>query len=109
MKSPRCGHSMERKKGRKTRREKFVCDNPPCIHVVIDERRRIFKAFIEDLTDEGPIFIPLALPELKKACERLNLALEAGMREATVDETDYLARKYLGITDVFVVGGENNE
>ncbi len=71
---------------------KFECEAPPCIHVVVDDRRKIFRVFIED--EES--IVPVDSRILVEACERLRQVLEAGYREAKDDvNEDYLARKYL--------------
>ena len=67
----------------------YQCPEPPCIHIVVDERRRVFKVFIEDYD----MIIPIPVEELSKACNRLR-GIEK-LREAYGDEVDYLARRYL--------------
>ncbi|MEB3817037.1 MAG: hypothetical protein LRS46_03750 [Desulfurococcales archaeon] len=70
--------------------EPYKCGNPPCLHVVLDRRRRIFKIFLEDY--DG-LVIPVPLQEIKRVCSRLREL--SGFREASGEEIDYLARKYL--------------
>ena len=70
--------------------EGYRCPEPPCIHVVYDRRRGIFKVFLEDY--DG-LIIPIPLNTLKKACDSVRAM--KGLREASGDEVDYLARRYL--------------
>jgi hypothetical protein len=73
--------------------ETYTCKSYPCIHIVIDDRRKIFKVFIEDYD----YIMPIELSKLREACEKL--ASDPRLkryREAKEDEEDYLARKYLG-------------
>ncbi len=77
------------KRGTKT---VYRCDNPPCIHIVVDERRGIYKVFVEDYDR----IIPIPGKELAKACSKLASSVSRGrLREATEGETDFLARRYL--------------
>ncbi len=69
---------------------RYRCTDPPCLHIVIDERRGIFKIFLEDY--DG-LIIPIPVNTLKRACS--SLSETEGLREALDDEVDYLARKYL--------------
>jgi len=69
---------------------RYKCTNPPCIHVVVDSRRGIFKVFLEDY--DG-LVIPIPLQALRRACSALSEV--SGLREASGDEVDYLARRYL--------------
>lgn len=72
------------------------CENPPCLHVIYDYRRRIYKVFVEYLEDDEPIYMPLRSEELREAYKDVYLLLGEGFREADSDETDFLARRYLG-------------
>jgi len=70
----------------------YECREHPCIHVVIDRRKGIFKVFIEDYDR----IIPLSFEELVKAWTIVSgEALGKKLREARNNEVDYLARKYL--------------
>jgi len=72
----------------------YECSEPPCVHVVVDERRKIFKIFIEDYD----IIIPLPFEKAVEACRKISVVEELasqGYREAHGDDTDYLARRYL--------------
>jgi len=71
----------------------YYCDAPPCIHVVYDERRKIYRVFIEE-SDGGLVSIPVS--KLEKACNELSWLKSRGYREADMAETDFLARRYLG-------------
>ncbi|MCE4600634.1 MAG: hypothetical protein F7C38_03615 [Desulfurococcales archaeon] len=87
---------MKKKRGSEPRRT-LQCDNPPCIHVVYDERRRIYAIFIE--FDEENIF-PIEAEMLEAACRDLAKARGMGLREANPQETDFLAVKYLNARPV---------
>ncbi len=79
-------------KGKRKSTPRFECEAPPCIHVVADERRKIFRVFIED--EES--IVPVDSKVLAEACEALQRVRELGYREAKDDvNEDYLARKYL--------------
>ncbi len=88
-------------KAKKNRRSKeaplpkdYECREPPCIHVVVDERRKIFKIFVEDYD----IIIPVPFEKAVEACRKIRIVEELasqGYKEAYGDETDYLARRYL--------------
>ncbi|BAF34814.1 hypothetical protein APE_2021a [Aeropyrum pernix K1] len=74
----------------------YRCDNPPCIHVVVDSRRKIFKVFLEDYN----VIAPIPFDKVIAACEDVktlkNLVENEGFREAEAEDVDMLARKYLG-------------
>ncbi len=72
--------------------ESYKCRDPPCIHIVFDDRRKLFRVFIEDYD----YIIPIDLSKLKKICEMLaeDHRLKR-YREASYEEEEYLARKYL--------------
>lgn len=74
----------------------YRCDEPPCMHVVFDERKKILQVFFED----EEYITPVPVKVLLKACEDLKRALEMGCREASGIEVDELARKYLNATPV---------
>lgn len=82
---------MPKRRGKR----RFTCEDPPCIHVVYDERRKIFAVFIE--FDSENIY-QLRAEELEKACQYMSEVRQARYREARFDETDYLATRYLGAT-----------
>ncbi len=78
--------------GRRGVKTSYRCDEPPCIHVVIDERRGIYKVFVEDYDR----IIPISTQELARACNMLTSSISRGrLREADEGETDFLARRYL--------------
>jgi hypothetical protein len=79
--------------------EKHECRRPPCIHIVVDERRRIFKIFVEDYNVIAPVPIEAAREACRKLRE-LESLISRGYREAEGDEIDFLARKYLGAEPV---------
>lgn len=74
----------------------YRCDEPPCIHVVIDERKRLVQVFFED----EEYITPVPLKVLLRACEDIKKAMGLGAREASGAEVDELARKYLDATPV---------
>lgn len=73
----------------------YKCEQPPCIHVVFDNKKKLFKIFVEDYN----IIIPVPLEKALEACQLIaragELADNEGYREAWGDDIDYLARKYL--------------
>jgi len=71
---------------------KYVCKKPPCIHVVVDWRRKIYAVFLEDA--EGEV-IQLPSSEVKKACEYIKDIQTKKLEEARNDDVDLLAEKYL--------------
>ena len=75
--------------------EDYTCNDPPCIHVVYDEHRKIFKVFVEDYN----VIIPIPVERFIQACGKLRDLRSKqggkGYREAVHEEVDYLARKYL--------------
>lgn len=74
--------------------EKYVCNVYPCIHVVIDYRRKKFAAFIET-ADEGFFYIKAS--EVLVAADRIESLLKKHFREATGDEIDEIAERELGL------------
>ncbi|MCE4602328.1 MAG: hypothetical protein F7C08_03750 [Desulfurococcales archaeon] len=76
---------------KKRSKKVYNCLEPPCIHVVVDERKGIFKVFVEDYD----LIIPIPIEEISRACRSLEEELGHASREAYGDEVDYLARKYL--------------
>ncbi|MCE4624838.1 MAG: hypothetical protein F7C35_03120 [Desulfurococcales archaeon] len=92
---------MSKKRRGRAAKPVYKCEEPPCIHVVIDTHKKRFKVFIEDLYDDSIIVTPISAETLMKACEKLREALEGGFREAsTTDEVDDLARKYLNVSPI---------
>lgn len=87
---------MKGKHGSGSKRS-LQCVNPPCIHVVYDERRRIYAIFVE--VDEENIF-RVEAGMLESACRELARAKDMGLREASLQETDFLAIKYLNARPV---------
>ncbi len=69
------------------------CREPPCIHVVKDDRKKVLAVFYED--SEGSI-VWIPIDRLSKACKELNELLSKGYREASGTEIDKMAAKYLG-------------
>lgn len=72
--------------------EAYRCREAPCIHVVIDDNRGVFKVFVED----RDVIIPVPLERVRELCERLvALRSKQGLREANERECDFLAKRYL--------------
>ena len=83
---------------RRERRPSYECDEPPCIHVVFDERRKIYKIFVEE--SDGTI-VAIPLNKMSGACSLLEELVKEGFREAIDDyEVDFLARRYLKVVPV---------
>lgn len=83
------------------RKKRYPCPEPPCIHVVFDERRKIFRVFIEDQYEGGETIVTtIPADRLRRACAELRGVEEMGYREADDNETDFLARRYLHITRI---------
>jgi len=73
------------------------CDDPPCVHVIFDARRKRYAVFLED--SEGTV---LYIPS-NKIERAYNLIVELKSKhykEAIDIEIDDLARKYLGAETV---------
>jgi len=70
----------------------YSCVKPPCIHVVADDRRKIYAVFIE--IDDKNIF-ELDPRILENACIRLREVKDRKYRRANLQETDFLAIRYL--------------
>jgi len=92
---------------RKERRPRFACDEPPCIYVVFDDRRKIYKVFVEET---GDYIIAIPTRKISGACALLEELTREGYREATLDhEIDYLARRYLKVKPAAVEENEEEE
>ena len=74
----------------------YRCHEPPCIHIVVDEERKVFKVFLEDYDR----IIPIPIEILVRACTSLKMIGGGEYREADGDEVDFLARKYLNAEPV---------
>jgi hypothetical protein len=69
------------------------CDDPPCLHVIFDVRRKRYAVFLED--SEGTIlYIPSN--RIERAYNLLAELRSKHFKEAADIEIDDLARKYLG-------------
>ncbi len=79
------------------------CEECPCFHLVVDDHKKIFKIFLEDC--EG-IVVAVGYNQVRKLCGRIGEVRQARLREASADETDYLARKYLGLEVIEKYGEE---
>ena len=79
------------------------CVECPCFHLVVDDHKKIFKVFLEDC--EG-IVVAVNFNQVRKLCGRISEVKQQKLREASLEETDYLARKYLGLEIVEKYGEE---
>jgi len=80
---------------KREKRPRFYCDDPPCIYVVFDDKRKIYKVFIEE---SGDYIIAIPTKKISGACALLEELAREGYREAMLDnEIDFLARKYLKV------------
>ena len=80
-------------RGGRAQRDPYRCESYPCIHIVFDDRRKIFRIFVEDYD----YIMPIDVSELREACRILESDPRLKRyREARGEEEDYLARKYLG-------------
>jgi hypothetical protein len=86
------------KRGKKWQEVSYHCEYPPCIHVVVDERKRIFKVFVEHEYGDDTMVVSIPTEKLEKACRILSKVTREGLREASDLEIDDLARKYLNVT-----------
>ncbi len=71
----------------------YECNNPPCIHVVVDYPRRRLAVFLE--TGDGEI-IHIPYEKLRQACQAAEELLRRRFREAKGNEIDEIASQYLG-------------
>lgn len=70
-----------------------TCDNPPCLHVVSDEKKKNYAIFIED---SNGIILWIERDKLLEAYKKLMDLEKRGFKEATLEEVDELARIKLG-------------
>ncbi len=71
----------------------YECEDPPCLHVVIDYPGKRLAVFLE--TGDGDI-IYVPLEKLLEACRAVGELTRRRFREAEGDEIDELAEQYLG-------------
>jgi len=71
----------------------YVCEEPPCIHVVVDWRRKVFTVLFEDSLGN---VIQVPSSKLTEACRKVEELLKKRIREATGDLIDELAKEFLG-------------
>ena len=72
---------------------RYECEELPCIHVVIDPPRKRFAVFIE-YEDGDYILIPAE--KVVEAARRIEELRRRRWREASEEEADEIAEKYLG-------------
>ncbi len=71
---------------------RYECRNPPCLHVVVDYRRKLFAIYLE--TSDGEL-IHIPFDRVEKAYQKASSLLSKRFREATGKDIDYLAQEYL--------------
>ena len=76
---------------------RYECVRPPCLHVVVDYRRRLFAIFLE--TSDGEV-IHIPFDRVEAAYSRASRLLSKRFREASGRDVDYLASEYLGAEPV---------
>ncbi len=79
----------------------YECVKPPCVHVVLDWRRKMFAVFVED-AEGSLLYVPSE--ELLAACEKVREAMSKKVREASGDEIDELAEEHLNAVEVVEEG-----
>jgi hypothetical protein len=77
--------------------ETYECKNPPCLHVVVDYRRKRFAVFLET-SDGDLIYIPS--DRVEEAYKRIIELRSRRFREAEGDEVDEIASDILGALPV---------
>jgi hypothetical protein len=70
----------------------YSCEKPPCIHVVVDWPTKKYAVFVEDA--EGTLlYIPSS--KIVEACSKIQELTRKRVKEASGDEIDSIAEKYL--------------
>ncbi len=77
--------------------ERYECEDPPCLHVVVDYSRKVFAVFLE--TAEGDI-IYIPFDKLAEAYSKASSLVSKRFREARGRDVDYLAQEHLGAEPV---------
>jgi hypothetical protein len=77
--------------------ESYECKSPPCLHVVVDYRRKRFAVFLE--TGDGDI-IYVPADRVEEAYRRIVELRSRRFREAKGDEVDEIASEILGALPV---------
>jgi hypothetical protein len=81
----------------RTSYKSYECEDPPCLHVVVDYPRKVFAIFLE--TSDGEIvYIPFE--KVEKAYLEAKELTSKRFREANGDEIDRLASEFLGAEPV---------
>ncbi len=83
---PRRGFAEER-------RARYECEEIPCIHVVLDPPSKRFAVFIE--YEDGD-YIRVPAEKVLEAAKRIEELVRRRWREASDDEVDEIAERYLG-------------
>lgn len=77
--------------------EAYECREPPCLHVVVDYRRKRFAVFLET-ADGDLIYVPAE--RVREAYARIAELERRRFREASGDEVDEIAADILGALPV---------
>ena len=77
--------------------ETYECKSPPCLHVVVDYRRKRFAVFLE--TSAGDL-IHVPSDRVEEAYRRIVELRSRRFREAEGDEVDEIASDILGALPV---------
>jgi len=72
---------------------RYECEEIPCIHVVLDPPRKRYAVFIE--YEDGD-YIHIDASKVLAAAKRIEELEKRRWREATRDEVDEIAERYLG-------------
>ncbi|AEM37948.1 hypothetical protein Pyrfu_0076 [Pyrolobus fumarii 1A] len=71
---------------------RYECEEIPCIHIVIDPPRKRFAVFIE--YEDGD-YIHVSAEKVLEAARRIEELLRKRWREASSEEVDEIAERYL--------------
>ncbi len=72
---------------------RYECEEIPCIHVVLDPPLKRFAVFIE--YEDGD-YIRVPAGKVLEAARRIEELMRRRWREASEDEVDEIAERYLG-------------
>ncbi|WFO76271.1 hypothetical protein J4526_01185 [Desulfurococcaceae archaeon MEX13E-LK6-19] len=73
--------------------EEYSCSDYPCLHVVVDYKRKVYAVFMET-SDGDIIYVPVV--KIKDAYEKIKELEKKHFREAKDNEVDELAAEKLG-------------
>ncbi|ABM80193.1 hypothetical protein [Hyperthermus butylicus] len=77
--------------------EAYECEKPPCLHVVVDYRRKRFAVFLE--TADGDL-IHIPAERIEDAYNKIVALRSRRFREAVGSEVDEIAEDILGAVPV---------